>query len=103
MSRTESLMSRMRQGNDRSMGMDREEMAEVESTGADLALAAAAGSVLLSWYRFYYQGDRLGGIFVGLWPPTILAFASYLRQKSTQDRLESSPLINPRSMGRIFK
>jgi hypothetical protein len=42
---------------------------------------AAVGSVLLSWYKFYIQGDEEGGIFVGLWAPTLLAAASYLQQK----------------------
>ena len=41
----------------------------------------AAGSVLYSWYRFYVRGDKEGGIFVGLWAPTLLAASSYLQQK----------------------
>ncbi|RRJ34214.1 hypothetical protein EIK79_00070 [Halocatena pleomorpha] len=44
------------------------------------AVVAAAMSVLYSWYIFFIQGRQRRGIFVGLWPPTILAFASYLEQ-----------------------
>lgn len=59
-----------------------DELAESASTSAgDPVAVAAAGSVLLSWYKFYIQGDEEGGIFVGLWAPTLLAAASYLQQK----------------------
>lgn len=50
---------------------------------------AAAGSVLLSWYYFFVRRNREMGIFVGLWPPTILAFASYFQQTRMSDRLNS--------------
>lgn len=59
-------------------------------TGTDPAVLAAAGSVLLSWYYFFVQGDRERGIFVGLWPPTILAFASYFAQTRIHDRVEEA-------------
>jgi len=51
------------------------------SVGDPVATAAGA-AVLYSWYKFYVRGDKLGGIFVGLWPPTLLAAASYLQQKN---------------------
>lgn len=44
------------------------------------AVIAAAMSVLYAWYVFFLQGDQRRGTFIGLWPPTILAFASYLEQ-----------------------
>lgn len=44
------------------------------------AVVAAAMSVLYSWYVFFLEGNQRRGIFIGLWPPTILAFASYLEQ-----------------------
>lgn len=66
-----------------------EEATEIaEETGTDPAIMAAAGSVLLSWYFFFVRGDREMGIFVGLWPPTVLAFASYFQQTRMSDRLE---------------
>jgi hypothetical protein len=59
-----------------------DELAGSASTSAgDPVAVAAVGSVLLSWYKFYIQGDEEGGIFVGLWAPTLLAAASYLQQK----------------------
>ncbi|WP_248516476.1 hypothetical protein [Salinarchaeum laminariae] len=61
----------------------REEMKErVPTSMADPLVAVAAGSVLLSWYEFYVKGEKLDGIFVGLWAPTMLALGSYLQQKS---------------------
>lgn len=61
---------------------EREEMMEAtERTGMSPALWGAVASVLLSWYYFFGRGKREMGVFVGLWPPTILAFASYFRQE----------------------
>ena len=56
------------------------------------AAIASAASVGLSWYYFFIRGDRQRGIFVGLWPPTILAFASYFNQKAIIDKLDRSLL-----------
>ena len=60
--------------------------------GADLALFASAASVLLAWYQFYLKGNKTQGLFIGLWPPTILAFSSYLNQKAILSKLEQSLL-----------
>lgn len=62
--------------------------AAVQQTGADPALIAAGASVLFAWYNFYLRGNRETGLFVGLWPPTILAFASYFKQTQISDKLE---------------
>lgn len=59
-----------------------------EETGTDPAVVAAAGSVLLSWYYFFVQGDREKGLFVGLWPPTIFAFVSYFKQTRMANRID---------------
>lgn len=59
-----------------------EKMAESTPMSAGDPVATAAGmSVLYAWYKFYIKGDAEGGIFVGLWAPTLLAAASYLQQK----------------------
>ncbi|WP_324663662.1 hypothetical protein [Haloarcula sediminis] len=50
-------------------------------SAGDPIAAAAAASVLFSWYNFYIRGEKQTGIFVGLWAPTMLAAASYLQQK----------------------
>lgn len=52
------------------------------------AVMAALGSVMLSWYYFFVRGDRMRGIFVGLWPPTFLAFASYFELEQITAKLE---------------
>jgi len=66
-----------------------------ESRGADLALIASAASVLLAWHQFYLKGNKTRGLFIGLWPPTILAFSSYLNQKAILDKLDQSLLSTP--------
>jgi hypothetical protein len=66
----------------------REAMEATQETGTDPAVIASAASVLLSWYYFFVQGKQDMGIFVGLWPPTIMAFASYFNQTRMADRLQ---------------
>lgn len=53
------------------------------------AVMAAVASVGLSWYYFFLRGDRQRGLFVGLWPPTILAFASYFKQREMHQSLKT--------------
>ena len=68
------------------------EQATMEAAGestTDPAILAAAGSVVLSWYQFFVRGNRMQGIFVGLWPPTILAFASYFNQRRMEEKMMS--------------
>lgn len=49
---------------------------------------ASAASVVLSLFMFFVARDREMGIFVGLWPPTILAFASYFRQRRMRETMD---------------
>lgn len=63
-------------------------MQATQETTTDPAVMAAGASVLLSWFYFFVRGDRQRGLFVGLWPPTILAFASYFEQTRMSDRLK---------------
>lgn len=63
----------------------------MRQTGELTVTAIAAGvSVLLSWYQFFVRGNRQLGIFVGLWPPTILAFANHAKLQGLDRRLSSS-------------
>ncbi|WP_306058057.1 hypothetical protein [Natronococcus wangiae] len=62
---------------------------EVGEQAMGPAFMAAAASVGLSWYYFFVRGDRERGIFVGLWPPTILAFASYFNQRKMRQKIDS--------------
>jgi hypothetical protein len=68
-------------------------MRVAERTSMDPAVAVSAGAVVLSLYEYFLRGNKLAGIFVGLWPPTILAFASYFKQTRMSDSLD-------RAMGR---
>lgn len=63
-------------------------MQVAERTTMDPAVMASAGAVLLSWYQFFLRGNKQSGLFVGLWPPTILAFASYFEQTRMSDSLD---------------
>lgn len=65
---------------------------EPAGTGGDIAVLAAIASVGFSWYQYHVRGDKEYGLFTGLWAPTILAFASYLKQKSMEERMENSLL-----------
>ena len=42
-------------------------------------------SFLYSIY-LWFSGNQLEGIYVGLWPVTILAFAFVIRQRRNQDK-----------------
>lgn len=78
----------------------REEQAveAAERTSSDPAVMAAAFSVALSWYFFFARGDTHKGLFVGLWPPTILAFASYFNQTRMSNKLEGAVRGGPASI-----
>ncbi|ODR79931.1 hypothetical protein BG842_23285, partial [Haladaptatus sp. W1] len=72
-------------------------MGAAQESTTDIAILASAASVLLSWHQFFVRGNRERGLFIGLWPPTILAFASYFNQKRMEQRMESlkpSSIIN---------
>lgn len=56
----------------------------------DTIVVAAAASVVLSLYQYYGRGRKETGIFVGLWAPTLLAFASYFKQNQTAERIEEA-------------
>lgn len=59
-----------------------------KQTGRDPVLLAALTSVVLSLYLNYIRGNQQQAVFVGLWPPTFLAFASYFKQKDAADKLD---------------
>ena len=69
--------------------MSGEAVEEVSEQAMGPALLAAAASVGLSWYYFFLRGERQRGMFVGLWPPTILAFASYFNQRKIRQQLDT--------------
>lgn len=46
---------------------------------AEPVMLAAVASVAFSWYQFYIQENKVHGIFVGLWAPTLLGIANYLK------------------------
>ncbi len=62
---------------------------EVGEQAMGPAFVASAASVGLSLYYFFLRGERQLGTFIGLWPPTILAFASYFNQRRMRQQLET--------------
>lgn len=72
------------------MALDEDEdvIAESDTTADPVAIGAAA-SVLLSVYLYYMENEKAHGIFVGLWAPTLLSAANYLRQKDLTDRFDT--------------
>jgi hypothetical protein len=79
----------MAEGPQSDVDVDREPAkSAVSDVGSDPAILAAGASVLLALYTYYVRGNEQQGIFVGHWAPTILAFASYLRQKDIDEQLD---------------
>jgi hypothetical protein len=58
-------------------------------TGRDPVLIAALGSVVLAWYQYYVRGNKTHGLFIGLWPPTLLAFSNAIRINNISRKVES--------------
>ncbi len=58
-------------------------------TGLDPVVLAAAGSVLLAWYQYYIRGNKEHGLFIGLWPPTLLAFSNAIRINDISRKVEN--------------
>ncbi len=51
-------------------------------------MIASIGSVALALYFYYVRGDKQRGQFVGLWPTTILAVASYFKLEEIKQKLD---------------
>jgi hypothetical protein len=60
----------------------------IGGTETDSWVVSAAASVALALFVFFVDGDRELGMFIGLWPPTILAFASYFRLRGIFDAMD---------------
>ncbi len=73
----------------RQQRMTDESTMEATDKAMNPAILAAAASVGLSWYQFFVRGEKERGIFIGLWPPTLLAFASYFNQKRMEEKMNS--------------
>jgi hypothetical protein len=63
-------------------------MDAVDTDGIGTAALAAIGSVVLALYFYYVRGDKQRGQFVGLWPATILALASYFKLEEIRQALD---------------
>jgi len=52
---------------------------EIDTDGLTPTVLASVGSVALALYFYYVRGDKQRGQFVGFWPVTILALATYFK------------------------
>jgi hypothetical protein len=59
----------------------------VGADGLSPAVLASVGSVALALYFYYVRGDKQRGQFVGFWPVTILALASYFKLEEIKQML----------------
>jgi hypothetical protein len=55
-----------------------------ERSGAPFLAVGALGSVVFALYEYYVRGNQQRGMFVGLWPPTMIGFAIYLKQQESE-------------------
>lgn len=60
----------------------------ISTDGISTAVIASIGSVMLALYFYYVRGDKQRGQFVGLWPTSILALASYFKLEEIKQTLE---------------
>ncbi|WP_123619288.1 hypothetical protein [Halorubrum sp. CSM-61] len=63
-------------------------VAGIDTGSLGPAALASLGSVGLALYFYYVRGDKQRGQFVGLWPSTILALATYLRLEQIKQTLD---------------
>jgi len=61
---------------------------EISTDGLGTAVLASVGSVALALYFYYVRGDKQRGQFVGLWPVTILAMASYFKLEEIRQAIK---------------
>ena len=71
--------------NDSSEAVKNETVIDVDDLGP--AALASVASVALALYFYYVRGDKQRGQFVGLWPSTILALASYFKLEQIEQTL----------------
>jgi hypothetical protein len=65
-----------------------EALEELNTDGVSTAVIASVGSVMLALYFYYVRDDKQRGQFVGLWPTSILALASYFKLEEIKQALE---------------
>jgi hypothetical protein len=62
--------------------------ADIDTNSFGPTAVASLASVGLALYFYYVRGDKQRGQFVGFWPVTILAFASFLKLEEIKELLE---------------
>lgn len=73
---------------------DESPLEETPLSAGDPVTLIAALSVAYSWFLFYPKEDKMSGLFVGLWAPTLLGAAAYFQQKELYAKLENGLTFN---------
>lgn len=73
--------------NDHDLEESKEKAQEAFDPMSDPVAVGAAASVLYSWYLFYLKENKVQGLFVGLWAPTLLAAANYFKQMKLANKI----------------
>lgn len=66
-----------------------EAIKDIDTNGIGPAVLASVASVILALYFYYVRDDKQRGQFIGLWPVTILALASYLKLEEIREALSN--------------
>jgi hypothetical protein len=82
------------QSEDEQSIVDESSLEETPLSSGDPVSVMAALSVAYSWYLFYLKEDKIAGLFVGLWAPTLLGAAAYFQQKKLYAKLENGLTFN---------
>ena len=64
-------------------------MARDKSEAAEVGVRTGRDPVLLAWYQYYVRGNETHGMFIGLWPPTLLAFSNAVRINDIRRKVEN--------------
>lgn len=62
---------------------------EADEKASTATLIAAGLSILYSWYLFYLEGEKIQGLFVGLWAPSILSISNFVEQTGLTETMET--------------
>lgn len=66
-----------------------EAIKDIDTNGIGPAVLASVASIGLALYFYYVRDDKQRGQFIGLWPVTILALASYLKLEEIKEALSN--------------
>lgn len=82
-------MEELTNDDDNELAEAKESAQEAFDPMSEPVVLAAVASVAFSWYQFYLKEDKVQGLFVGLWAPTLLGAASYLKNLRITETIDN--------------